>query len=198
MNCMRQPGGAQPASIGRTLLRRWSGRRPRLRDLCVAAVAGASLFLAGASASVASSRAFVTALSITGHGYGHGVGLSQWGAYARASAGQTHRQILSFYYPGTTIGRASTTDVRILLAEQPRVTIGSDAPFTVADARGRRLTRGAGRYPVSSAFRLRSGRLAEPLTLFPGREPLTLDGRRYRGTFTLGRSQGGVQVVNTL
>lgn len=38
-----------------------------------------------------------------GHGWGHGVGMSQNGAYNRARAGQGYREILSFYYPGTEI-----------------------------------------------------------------------------------------------
>lgn len=36
-----------------------------------------------------------------GRGYGHGVGLSQWGARRRAQAGQDYRQILDAYYFGT-------------------------------------------------------------------------------------------------
>jgi stage II sporulation protein D len=39
-----------------------------------------------------------------GSGYGHGVGLCQWGALQMAREGKTYRDILSFYYPGTTIG----------------------------------------------------------------------------------------------
>jgi stage II sporulation protein D len=39
-----------------------------------------------------------------GSGYGHGVGLCQWGALQMARAGKSYRDILSFYYPGTTIG----------------------------------------------------------------------------------------------
>lgn len=35
-----------------------------------------------------------------GHGYGHGVGMSQWGAYRMASEGRSHREILSFFYGG--------------------------------------------------------------------------------------------------
>jgi stage II sporulation protein D len=37
-----------------------------------------------------------------GRGYGHGAGLSQWGAKAMAEQGYRHRQILEFYYPGST------------------------------------------------------------------------------------------------
>jgi len=38
-----------------------------------------------------------------GRGYGHGVGLSQWGAREMAEQGYRYRQILEFYYPGATI-----------------------------------------------------------------------------------------------
>jgi stage II sporulation protein D len=39
----------------------------------------------------------------TGGGYGHGVGLSQYGCRGRARAGQNYRQILAAYYPGTEL-----------------------------------------------------------------------------------------------
>lgn len=47
----------------------------------------------------------VSGLSIAGRGYGHGIGMCQWGAIGRARAGQNYRTILETYYPGTTIGR---------------------------------------------------------------------------------------------
>ncbi len=37
------------------------------------------------------------------HGYGHGVGLSQWGAHLMAAADVGYREILAHYYPGTTL-----------------------------------------------------------------------------------------------
>jgi stage II sporulation protein D len=43
-------------------------------------------------------------LVVQGNGYGHGVGMCQWGAIGRARAGQSARTILRVYYPGTTIG----------------------------------------------------------------------------------------------
>lgn len=39
-----------------------------------------------------------------GKGYGHGVGLCQFGAFEMAAEGKSYREILSFYYPGTTVG----------------------------------------------------------------------------------------------
>lgn len=40
-----------------------------------------------------------------GRGLGHGIGLCQWGAYGRAQAGRTYRDILSAYFPNTRIER---------------------------------------------------------------------------------------------
>lgn len=39
----------------------------------------------------------------TTKGYGHGVGLSQWGAKALAEQGQNFADILAHYYPGTSL-----------------------------------------------------------------------------------------------
>ena len=44
-------------------------------------------------------------ISIDGLGFGHGVGMSQYGAKYRAEFGQTYQEILGFYYPNTTIVR---------------------------------------------------------------------------------------------
>jgi stage II sporulation protein D len=38
-----------------------------------------------------------------GNGYGHGVGLSQWGALELANEGKSYKEILEYYYPGTII-----------------------------------------------------------------------------------------------
>lgn len=56
-----------------------------------------------AEASIASGE--VSGLTLRGGGYGHGIGMCQWGAIGRARAGQDYRTILSTYYPGTTIGK---------------------------------------------------------------------------------------------
>ncbi|TCM46572.1 SpoIID/LytB domain protein [Kribbella sp. VKM Ac-2568] len=70
--------------------------------------------------------------TITGRGYGHGRGMSQYGAQGAAIAGRSAKQILDFYYPGTTVGKATggiriritadTTDgVRVAAANQLRI-----------------------------------------------------------------------------
>ena len=47
-------------------------------------------------------------LVLRGNGYGHGVGMCQWGAIGRARVGQNARSILRVYYPGTTLGPLPT------------------------------------------------------------------------------------------
>lgn len=42
-------------------------------------------------------------IKVTGKGYGHGVGLSQYGAKNAAEAGKTYKDILSFYYEKTSV-----------------------------------------------------------------------------------------------
>ena len=41
--------------------------------------------------------------TFTGSGWGHNVGMSQWGANAMAKAGKTYRDILTFYYTGVEV-----------------------------------------------------------------------------------------------
>jgi stage II sporulation protein D len=43
---------------------------------------------------------------INGRGFGHGVGMCQWGAQGKASQGWSGRQILEFYYPRSSVIRA--------------------------------------------------------------------------------------------
>jgi len=46
----------------------------------------------------------ISRLVVRGNGYGHGIGMCQWGAIGRSRAGQSARSILATYYPGTSIG----------------------------------------------------------------------------------------------
>ncbi|OAS82855.1 SpoIID/LytB domain-containing protein [Metabacillus litoralis] len=41
--------------------------------------------------------------TMKGKGYGHGVGMSQWGANFMGESGKTYKEIIQFYYPGTLI-----------------------------------------------------------------------------------------------
>ena len=54
--------------------------------------------------------------TVEGHGWGHGRGLSQWGAQGAASLGVSAEQIVSTYYPGTTRTVLPAAPIRVLLS----------------------------------------------------------------------------------
>jgi stage II sporulation protein D len=56
-----------------------------------------------------------TVHEIRGAGWGHGIGLSQYGAYGLALNGRDYREILAHYYRGTDLAQASSRPVRVLL-----------------------------------------------------------------------------------
>lgn len=59
---------------------------------------------------------------ITGSGFGHGVGMSQYGAMGQARQGRTYRQILSFYFEGTDVTGGSVEPIYVAHTEPaPRV-----------------------------------------------------------------------------
>lgn len=72
-------------------------------------------------------------LTITGNGFGHGRGLSQYGANGAAKAGLSAAQILAFYYPGTQRTQLSTR-VRVWL------TGDSDRSLVVRPESGLKVT----------------------------------------------------------
>ncbi|WP_052465873.1 SpoIID/LytB domain-containing protein [Mobilicoccus massiliensis] len=55
-------------------------------------------------------------VTLDGRGYGHGRGMSQWGAYGAADAGLSWPQILSFYYPGATQARQANSEMRVWIS----------------------------------------------------------------------------------
>jgi len=52
---------------------------------------------------LADGPALLPALVIRGRGFGHGIGMSQWGAFGLAQRGASYDTILSHYYPGTRL-----------------------------------------------------------------------------------------------
>jgi SpoIID/LytB domain protein len=159
-------------------------------------------------------------LVVSGRGWGHGVGMSQYGAYGMAKAGRTYDQILSFYYTGTAIGTATTTQLRVLLAEgRKAVTIASASPFTAKDAAGRVFKLPAGSISLGPSLELPaapqpqpSGTSAQP-ALAPAPQPapkpplllrspktgtLSLDGRAYRGQLEVSVQGGYLRVIDVV
>src|SRR5262249_6740052 len=135
----RRSGPQMLVTLSPSRLRQTRAARLAGRGLALLLLVSLLGVLASPSASADSSASSRTgrALVGTGHGFGHGVGLSQWGAEERAAAGQTFQQILSFYYPGTELKTVAGADVRVWLASRPKLQVGSQAAFTVRDAGGR-------------------------------------------------------------
>jgi stage II sporulation protein D len=79
-----------------------------MRKLALALVA--AFFVAAPAAQAA------TKLTITGAGFGHGIGMSQYGTYGYSLHLKTYDFILSHYYTGTALGRLDANpEVKVLL-----------------------------------------------------------------------------------
>jgi stage II sporulation protein D len=181
-----------------------------------AVVAVTCLLLVAAPASAG------TTLVVTGRGWGHGVGMSQWGAYGYARHGWRWERILAHYYPGTQLGDAPVSKIRVLLAAQRRrVQVACAGGIQVSDATGRRYSLPAGGYEVGAALRLPVSRrhvrvrhglqhrerfatvpaqkaLRSPVVFDCPSAPLLWNGRPYHGTLVLRRAAHRLSVVNTL
>ena len=142
---------------------------------------------------------------VNGRGFGHGVGMSAYGAYGYAKHGKGYRFILGHYFKGTSIGKAGKGElVRVLLG-----TSGGDVEFTQATrACGKSLNPGR-RYEAHRAggsVRLRSsggkllGRCGKRLRA-SGRGRISIVGYgTYRGAVEASATEGGgsLNVVNSL
>jgi stage II sporulation protein D len=141
---------------------------------------------------------------ITGHGWGHGIGMPQWGAYGFAQHGWTYQRILPYYYRGTTLGPAPLARVRVLLeAGAKTVQIASPVPFKVKDASGTSYDLDPGTVSLTTALKVKIDpakppqALQAPLVFSPGGQPLKL-GKRYRGSLQVNVAGGKLQVVNVV
>src|SRR6201991_2620441 len=104
----------------------------------LSALAAVSILLAGAPAAHAAKSTF----TIKGAGFGHGVGMSQYGAMGYAQHGASARDILAHYYTGTALG---TTDPAKTVRVQLTHTIGT------ARVRGARQRREGKLHPRATA-----------------------------------------------
>jgi stage II sporulation protein D len=167
----------------------------------------AALLLLPASASAAD-------LVVDGRGWGHGVGMSQYGAYGFAlREGRDHRSILAHYYAGSGYDSAPATRIRVRLkrARAPRISGATRA--RAADRRRIRLrsTR-AYRFEALGANRIRvidvvsdrtRARLVAPVNVTGGSSTVLhgpaengVNGGGYRGLMVLSRDRGAVLAVN--
>jgi peptidoglycan hydrolase-like amidase len=77
-------------------------------------------------------------VAFSGRGYGHGVGMSQYGARGRALDGQDAATILAHYYAGTTLAPRPASTIRVLVlsawaatAAKPLVVYGRAREWTI-------------------------------------------------------------------
>jgi len=172
-------------------------RRPTLALICL-------LFAAAPAAADAA-----TVHVVRGGGFGHGVGLSQYGAYGYAKNGRDYEAIVKHYYQGTSLERASSRPTRVLLAASrstvrfrgvsrigPR-TARPSATYT-AIRRGSKVVvlsgrRRVGTFSTVTVYRPRN------VTRLMGRAMTGVTSGKYRGKLVLRPGSGrGVTVVNSL
>ncbi len=173
----------------------------RLNLALIATVAASAVTAAAAGTSPSTSAPLFV---LTGGGWGHGVGMSQWGALGQAREGRTYGEILTTYYPGTELAPTAVSKVRVLLLPAaPVVRIASAAPFRVRSAAGAVTELPAGVADIDKRLRLlvdgRRLSLAGPVRVLPAAgTPLQLGDKRYRGELRVSLVGGALQVVNVV
>ena len=149
---------------------------------------------------------------VNGAGYGHGIGMSQYGAYGFAKEGRTYRQILSHYYAGTELGQAESRVIRVLLQDgRPSISftgattgggrdLGADRTFVVTK-------NGASGVTLKTSGGTLMGRTNGPLVVSSSAGSVRLNGTAinglnagsYRGALEFRPSaSGGVLAVNSV
>ena len=157
----------------------------RIAKLLVALAALLSVYPVAAQAGVS--------WVVHGRGFGHGVGMSAYGAYGYAKAGKSYQFILGHYYRGTTIGTVERARVvRVLLDISP-----GDVEFSGATSACEEVLDPARSYEahrVGKTVKLRSS----------GGKPLANCGRKLRaagrGKITIaghGTYRGALETVPT-
>lgn len=146
----------------------------------------------------------LAAIFVAGHGWGHGIGLAQYGAYGYALHGWSYDRIVAHYYPGTTLGQSPLNRVRVLLAAHAsRAVISSQSAFTVRDAKGKKHKLRAGVQALGPGMKVRLATtkmkaLPGPLMFSAASGQLSFGGRAYRGALRVKRAGSGLQVVNVV
>ena len=169
-----------------------------MRTLAVGlSIVASALVLAGPAAAAST-------LFIRGGGYGHGIGMSQYGTYGYALQGWTYQQILAHYYTGTTLGTTNPNQtVRVLLSTR-------SAAFAGATQAGNKqldpsLTYDVTPLPngqlalVNQSTHKQVGKFTAPLSA-TGPGPLSLAGLgAYRGSLEFQpNGSGGVDTVDVV
>ena len=135
----------------------------RLTILLVALAAATGILFAAPAPSDAAGGT----VDFDGSGWGHGVGMSQYGAYGRAAEGQSYVDILEAYYTGATVGQlgVDTSDVALI-----DVNVGSDVTGTTLT-----VSNGPGTQTGMVFTRLETDGTTQTATLFSGDSAVVTD-----------------------
>jgi stage II sporulation protein D len=146
---------------------------------------------------------------LRGAGFGHGIGMSQYGAYGYALEGAKYPGILAHYYKGTRLSRAPGRPVRVLLQPvDPYIRVRGATSVS-----GRALKpsqtyvakRGGGGIVVTNSRGRRVGRFGS-IVKFRSDDPMRLLGPAlnfvtnglYRGSIEVRTDGGGVTAINEI
>jgi stage II sporulation protein D len=162
-----------------------------------------------------------SAVTLEGRGYGHGRGMSQYGAQSAASEhGRTYQQILGFYYPGLDLGSrrgmvrvlvSGDTSDDVVVRDRRRLLVRSVATgrsweLTRADATRWRLIAADG--GAATRVSVYAGRW-QPVRTIAGEAEFTAGGRpiglvtpggvvRYQGVLRSATAPDGRDTVNAV
>jgi stage II sporulation protein D len=196
---------------------RAAGRQAWVRAAALLAAAAALAVWVLALGPAPQARASeATLFNITGRGWGHGIGMSQYGAYGYARHGWGYKRILQHYYTGVRFGTTRNRTVRVLLASgQTDARVTSAAAFKVTDGITTRTISGGVLATVTwtgTAYRVTAGSSSwvfpTAVTFKRGTSLLRLynrnangwpydsDGARYRGSLRVVRSNSAFLIVN--
>jgi stage II sporulation protein D len=139
---------------------------------------------------------------VKGAGFGHGVGMSQYGAYGYAKHGFKFDQIVTHYYTGTTLGTTADKSVRVLL----RDSVGSVAFHGANAACGVGIkpakTYVAKRKGGGVVLRSKKGTVVArcgAVATATGAPTVTVAGKgTYRGSLEVRGSSSGLDAINVL
>ncbi|HEX8689464.1 MAG TPA: SpoIID/LytB domain-containing protein [Solirubrobacterales bacterium] len=142
---------------------------------------------------------------VHGRGFGHGVGMSQWGAYGYAVHGKSHRFILRHYYSGASLGKLNGPQVVRVLVDISSGDLGfsgatsacgvrldADRSYAAHRAFGAvRLRNSAGRTLANCGLKLRAA----------GDGTIRIGGEVYRGALEVvptSSNAGSLNAVNAV
>jgi len=172
-----------------------------------------ALLLITLAAAPAASGASETMFTLVGRGWGHGIGMCQWGAYGYAKHGWTYDQIIEHYYTGVKLGHIANDSIRVMLNEGlGSAKVSSAGAYTVAGGGDPKTLPGGATATVTwsgSSYHVSAGgksySFSQPVLFAPGTHQLKLTNKNqigyaghYKGTLRVIHYSAGLMVVNRL